>query len=70
MSTEYEIRVNGEPFTVASGTTVAGLVRLLDLPADRVAVELNRSIVRRRDWDGRLLETGSVVEVVQLVGGG
>jgi sulfur carrier protein len=64
------IRLNGEPFEAPDGATVADLVRLLDLPPDRVAVELDRRIVRRPDWAGTPLQPGAAVEVVQLVGGG
>jgi thiamine biosynthesis protein ThiS len=33
-------------------------------------VELNKSIVRKRDWDATLVTGGSQVEVVEFVGGG
>ncbi len=64
------IRLNGQPYEVPPGTTVAGLVRRLELAQDRVAVEVDRRLVRRRDWDGRRLEASTSVEIVQLVGGG
>jgi thiamine biosynthesis protein ThiS len=67
---ELEIRLNGESFRVEEGSTVADLLRRLELPADRVAVELDRSIVRRAEWASRRLEAGAAVEVVQVVGGG
>ncbi len=65
-----EIRLNGDPYQVDAEATVADLVRKLDLPADRVAVELDRWIVPRADWSGRSLAAGAAVEIVQLVGGG
>ncbi len=67
---EVEIRLNGEVFRVAPGSTVADLVRQLELPEDRVAVELDRRIVRRADWPGQALRAGAAVEIVQIVGGG
>ncbi len=65
-----EIRLNGEMYRTPAGTTVADLVRHLGLPEDRVAVELDRRIVRRPQWAATGLETGASVEIVQLVGGG
>ena len=35
-----------------------------------VAVEVNRRVVRRADHGGTVLESGDVVELVTLVGGG
>jgi thiamine biosynthesis protein ThiS len=65
-----EIRLNGEPRRIPTGMTVAGLLRLLDIEGDRVAVELNRSIVRRTGWETSAIEPDAAVEVVHFVGGG
>lgn len=67
---ELGIRLNGEIFRVPAGTTLADLVRRLELAEDRVAVELDRRIVRRAEWADRRLEAGAAVEIVQIVGGG
>jgi thiamine biosynthesis protein ThiS len=68
MSGTINIMVNGEPRQVAQGQTVAALVRELGLKA--CAAEVNRSLVPKRDQDGRALVEGDVVELVTLVGGG
>jgi thiamine biosynthesis protein ThiS len=65
-----EIRLNGEAYQAPAGATLLDLVRRLGLPEDRVAVELDRRIVRRPQWGATLLAPGSAVEIVQLVGGG
>ena len=70
-STEsIEIVVNGEPRRVPPNQTLAALLGALNIPAERVAVELNRSIVRKRDWAQTPVETGANIEVVEFVGGG
>jgi len=46
------------------------LVELLDLKADRVAVERNGDIVPRVTWADVHLKDGDKLEVVQFVGGG
>jgi thiamine biosynthesis protein ThiS len=67
---EVEIQLNGAKFRLAAGATVADLIRQLDLAEDRVAVELNRRIVRRSQWSEEPIEPGAAVEIVQIVGGG
>ncbi len=64
------IVVNGEPQTVSEGETVLGLLRQLRLDPARVAVELNREIVKRPQWEEITLGAGAQVEIVQFVGGG
>jgi thiamine biosynthesis protein ThiS len=64
------IRLNGHERRIQAGTTVASLLVELGLPRDRVAVEVDREIVRRGDWEGKQLTPGVTVEVVHFVGGG
>jgi thiamine biosynthesis protein ThiS len=64
------ITVNGEAKQVAAGATVADLVALLELKPERLAVELNRRIVRRAGWQQTALSDGDRVEIVHFVGGG
>ncbi|MDX2150255.1 MAG: sulfur carrier protein ThiS [Bryobacteraceae bacterium] len=65
-----QIVLNGEPLTVPAGMVLTGLLESLGLAEDRVAVELDRRIVKRAEWAETVLHEGSVVEVVQFVGGG
>jgi thiamine biosynthesis protein ThiS len=65
-----EIMVNGEPRRVAAGLNVAQLLAALDIEASRVAVELNRRIVRKPEWESVVVEPGARLEVVWFVGGG
>ena len=62
--------VNGEPRQVPSDSTVASLLEWLKLPSERVAVELNKSIVRKRDWQATPIASGAQLESVEFVGGG
>ena len=65
-----EVTVNGEPKHVAPGASIASLLDALNVPQDRVAVELNKSIVRKRDWERTTIAHGSQIEIVEFVGGG
>jgi thiamine biosynthesis protein ThiS len=64
------IRVNGDERQTAAGQTLAGLFVELSLDPQRVAVELNREIVRRTSWQETLLAEGDSLEIVEFVGGG
>ena len=64
------IVVNGKPASVPAGLTVEGLLGELGIDRGRVAVELNRSIVRKGEWTEAKVEAGAAVEIVQFVGGG
>ena len=65
-----EIVVNGETHRIAPESTVADLIAQLDLPAARLAVELNSEILPRRQWPQQKLQSGDHLEVVHFVGGG
>ncbi len=70
MSGVVEITVNGEPRSVRDGTTVLALLRELSLPETRVAVERNRSIVRKTEFGATAVAAGDRIEIVTFVGGG
>jgi sulfur carrier protein len=64
------VTVNGEAREVPAERCVAGLLEWLEIGSDRVAVELNRSLVRKRDWENTPVTSGSQLEIVEFVGGG
>lgn len=65
-----QIRVNGEPRSAGEETTVADLLRELDVRPDRVAVEVNLEILDRHDFERRRLRDGDRVEILSFIGGG
>jgi thiamine biosynthesis protein ThiS len=62
--------INGIEREISAGQSVADVLASLDLPVERLAVELNRSIVRKRDWETTHVPGGSHLEIVEFVGGG
>jgi thiamine biosynthesis protein ThiS len=46
------------------------VVRALNLDPQRVAIELNRAIVKRERWPDTTIASGAEIEIVQFVGGG
>jgi sulfur carrier protein len=45
-------------------------VEHLAMKSDRVAVELNREIVPRANWEATILKDNDQLEIVHFVGGG
>jgi len=64
------ITVNGKEMPDREGRTVYGLLAELGLSDKRVAVELNRVILKREDYDTFVVADGDVVEIISFVGGG
>ncbi|HEX7294417.1 MAG TPA: sulfur carrier protein ThiS, partial [Pyrinomonadaceae bacterium] len=69
-SCPMKVFVNGESRELSGEPSLAELIQQLDLPATRIAVELNREVVRRNDWSGTMLNEDDRVEIVHFVGGG
>src|SRR2546423_9593083 len=67
---KIEIRLNGETHELPASLSIAQLLEHFDLPKDRVAVERNRSIVPKAQWEAIALAQGDELEVVHFVGGG
>ncbi len=55
---------------LADGVFVRDLVEKLGLKPERLAVEVNRKIVRKAEWGSTSLSDGDKVEIVNFVGGG
>jgi sulfur carrier protein len=65
-----ELFVNGESKTCTDPSSLSQFIEQLGMKGDRVAVELNREIVPRTQWDATQLHDGDRLEIVHFVGGG
>jgi len=70
LQTAISIIVNGETRVARDGDTISDLVRALDLDPERLAIELDRRIVKRAQWSTTFVPAGVQIEIVQFVGGG
>jgi thiamine biosynthesis protein ThiS len=64
-----KVTVNGDERELPDGASVTVLLQDLKLTPDKVAVEVNRRLLRGDKYDQPLKE-GDVIEVVTFVGGG
>ena len=65
-----QIVVNGDGRDVRAGLSLLDLLALLEIAPDRVAIELDRRIVGRAEWDSTKIRSGAALEIVHFVGGG
>jgi thiamine biosynthesis protein ThiS len=64
------VQVNGEIRELPENITLDELVSELSLAPERLAIELNREVVRRAAWPETQMREGDTVEIVHFVGGG
>lgn len=64
------IILNGEKKEIESEVTLDRLLDLFSLPKQRVAVELNKEVISRKDWEQTTVNSEDRIEVVHFVGGG
>jgi thiamine biosynthesis protein ThiS len=65
------LTVNGDPRSVAAGTSLSDFLASLKLDPRLVVIEHNRTILRNRDaYASLILMDGDVLEIVHFVGGG
>jgi len=64
-----QVKVNGDSRDIPDGTTIRGLVQQFNLVPEKVAIEINRRLVRAEKYD-QPLNAGDEIEIVTFVGGG
>lgn len=64
------IIVNGEKKNIETELNLRELLEKLDLPNERIAVELNKQVVRKKDWDATRINDADKIEIIHFVGGG
>lgn len=65
-----QIVVNGEKKIINEKMSLAELIKELGIDAQRVAVELNRSIIDKADYPKTILKENDSLEIVSFIGGG
>jgi sulfur carrier protein len=64
------IQLNGDPYELPDGQTVADLLARLEIDPRRVAVERNFLVLKRDRYATTTVESGDQIEIVNFVGGG
>lgn len=64
------VTLNGKPREFPDSISVAALLEELKLHPRQVAVEINREIVKREQFDVHRVQDGDEIEILRFVGGG
>ncbi len=64
------LHVQGEEVDVPEGSTLSELLQKMDLLGQRLAVEINHTVIPRSAHATHRLQAGDRVEIVRAIGGG
>ncbi len=67
---KIKIKVNGKTITIVDKLTLAELIDDLKIPLKKVAIELNKEIVKKKRINKIKLNNKDVIEIVHFIGGG
>lgn len=67
---KIKIFLNGESREIPENLSVKELFFLLELPSKHCAVEVNKEIIFKANWNTKILDKEDKVEIVRAIGGG
>ena len=67
---KIKIVVNGKQMTVNLKYSLKNLIDKLKMPITKIAIELNREIINKKNINKIYLKNGDRVEIVHFIGGG
>jgi len=70
MKKKIKIKINGKIKRIDDKTKLSTLVKNLKVPLKKVAIELNREIVDKKNLNKIYLQVNDKIEIVHFIGGG
>lgn len=67
---DVKVFINGETKEITKQFNLLELLKEFSLPSERIAIELNKEVVRKKDWESILINDADKIEIVHFVGGG
>ena len=67
---KIKININGKVSSITEKTSLFELLNNLEIPLKKVAIELNRQIVDKKNLKKIYLKKNDKVEIVHFIGGG
>ncbi|MAQ28163.1 MAG: thiamine biosynthesis protein ThiS [Pelagibacteraceae bacterium] len=67
---KIKIQLNGKIIQINNNETLKKLVKRLNLPLNKVAIELNKKIIDKKKLNIIKLNNNDIIEVVHFIGGG
>lgn len=65
-----QIIVNGASQEIPQDFNLIQLLQRLEITPDRIAVEINLTVINRADYDTYSLKEGDRIEIISFIGGG
>ena len=67
---KIKIKINGKNIYVEEYLKVSSLIKKLDIPLNKVAIELNNKIIDKKKLKNITLKNKDKLEIVHFIGGG
>ena len=67
---KIKIKLNGKFIKIQDKTTLLSLTKNLKVPINRVAIELNQTIVNKKSLGKIKIKKNDKIEIVHFIGGG
>ncbi len=67
---KIKIKVNGKVKTVLNNSKLSDLLKNLNIPLKKVAIELNQEIIDKKRTSNIKLKKNDKIEIVHFIGGG
>jgi len=67
---KIKINLNGKPLSIPTGTTVFKVVKKIKAQPKKIAIELNREIINKKNIRKIFLKNKDRLEIVHFIGGG
>ena len=67
---KIKIKVNGKVKTVLNNSKLSDLLKNLNIPLKKVAIELNQEIIDKKRTRNIKLKKDDKIEIVHFIGGG
>mgnify|MGYP000364787230 FL=1 len=67
---KIKIKVNGKVKTVLNNSKLSDLLKNLNIPLKKVAIELNQEIIDKKRSNNIKLKKNDKIEIVHFIGGG
>ncbi len=65
-----KIIINGITKEIPNEVNIIELLESFSLPKEHIAIELNKQVVRKKDWENIIITDADQIEVIHFVGGG
>ncbi len=67
---KIKIKINGKTKNIIENSKLSELIKLLKIPLNKVAIELNEEIIDKKKINKLKLKKNDKIEIVHFIGGG